>query len=202
MDSQKRKEAYHKSRLGQILVNKGYMSREALDEVIAVQPEESAPLGEMLVERRMLSRWQLRRALSSQTRIRFAASVSVVIMDEVQKLISGNQKINNNSLVHELLRPLLVNQRIASGGAIHYDPTLATAEVLVNGAIRLKQPCSVGEFQFDGLRLNVAPGEGYEKLQLEDVDFSGAELNVRVIYQGINDTGHLDDALCTANRNH
>lgn len=179
MDSQKRTEAYHKSRLGQILVNKGYLSPEKLEQIVDAQSGESDRLGEMLVKRRLLSRWQLRRALSSQTRTRFAASVSVILLAEIQKLLAEDDEQSRGSPIYPFLKPLLISERLGSNVDIHYDPVQSKAEIKMDGSIQLKQISSVGEFLFTGLRLNKGPGEGYEHMKLSDIDFSRADISLR-----------------------
>ena len=67
---EQRRAAYRNSRLGQILITKGYISEEQLDAAIHRSESHDQLLGEYLIRRRMISRWQLRRALSTQSQRR------------------------------------------------------------------------------------------------------------------------------------
>ncbi|MGY0218144.1 hypothetical protein ACWJJH_12305 [Endozoicomonadaceae bacterium StTr2] len=89
MTFQRQEEAYQKSRLGRILVNKGYVSESELDKAIVEQQTSGKRLGEVLVDTGIVSRWQLRRALSRQTRLRFAASLAVALLNPIQ-LVHGD----------------------------------------------------------------------------------------------------------------
>ena len=183
MDNQKRAEAYHKSRLGRILVNKGYINQEQLDAVMAEYEGQNRLLGEILVSERLISRWQLRRALSSQTRLRFAASLSVALLSPVQMAIAEEDVLHAKRPVSELIKPLLESGQIdPESKEIQYEPEQARAEIKTNGSIRLSLPSSIGEIRFDHLRLKNASGEGYESLEIEDIDLSDAVLSVRSIY--------------------
>ena len=183
MDNQKRAEAYHKSRLGRILVNKGYISQVQLEAVMAEYEGQNRLLGEMLVSERLISRWQLRRALSSQTRLRFAASLSVALLSPVQMVIADERIAKTGQPVAELVRPLLENGLIDPDSTeIHYEPEQARAEIKTNGSIRLRLPSSIGEIRFDHLRLKSLPGQGYETLDIEDIDLSDAVVSIRSIH--------------------
>ncbi|OED44537.1 hypothetical protein ACH42_07235 [Endozoicomonas sp. (ex Bugula neritina AB1)] len=183
MDNQKRAEAYHKSRLGRILVNKGYISQTQLDAVVAEYEGQNKLLGEILVSERLISRWQLRRALSSQTKLRLAASLSVALLSPVQMIIADDQHTDTKKPVAALVEPLLNSGYIGSDSTeIQYKPEQARAEIKTNGSIRLRLPSSIGELRFDHLRLKISPDDGYEALDIDDIDLTDAVLSVRSIY--------------------
>ncbi len=156
MNDQKRAEAYHKSRLGRVLINKGYITEAQLDDVIAKQADDKKLLGEILLAEKQITRWQLRRALSSQTRLRFAASLSLALLENCD-----------------------IDQDFPE---IEYQPEQARADIKTDGTIRLRLPSSIGEIQFDHLRINSSPSAGYETLNIEDIDLSDADMSIRAVY--------------------
>ena len=148
------------------------------------QALDNRRLGERLVWQRLISSWQLRRALSSQTRLRFAASLSVVLLTSVQKVIKNKNHTDEDLAVLQLIHPLLDSGRLNDKNIdIHYDPNKARTTVKTNGSICVQLPSSIGEFRFDNLRLKNRPGEGYENLSLEDIDLSGVVVSIRAIHQ-------------------
>ena len=78
----------YRSMLGQILVRKGYLRQEQLDEAVLVLQNRNQRLGEYLIERRMLARWQLRRALISQNRLRLSVALSVALLTPVSDILA------------------------------------------------------------------------------------------------------------------
>ena len=180
MDHQKRAEAYHKSRLGQMLIEKGYINQQQLDLVMAEYQGQNKLLGELLIEARLISRWQLRRALSSQTRLRFAASLSVALLSPMQRAIAGSKSLPVQPSVTALIKPLLESGELDEvGSQIDYEAHRAKAKIKTNGSIRLRLPSSIGELRFDHLRLKNVSEKGYAGLELEDIDLSDAVLSVK-----------------------
>ncbi|MGB1272023.1 MAG: hypothetical protein ACPG5T_08120, partial [Endozoicomonas sp.] len=91
MNSEKHRQAYHKSRLGRILVKKGYLTGQQLDSALERMENPSQRLGEYLVDQQLITRWQLRRALSSQSQLRLAASLSMALLSPVQLMAAGEE---------------------------------------------------------------------------------------------------------------
>ena len=73
-----------KSRLGQILVNKGLITSQQLDAAIKLQLTSNKRLGEVLIEQGLLSRRQLDRALKKQSNLRLAATLVAALMSPFQ----------------------------------------------------------------------------------------------------------------------
>ncbi|BCD84467.1 hypothetical protein PSm6_08740 [Pseudomonas solani] len=73
-----------KSRLGQILVNKGLITSQQLDAAIKLQLTSDKRLGEVLIEQGLLSRRQLDRALKKQSNLRLAATLVAALMSPFQ----------------------------------------------------------------------------------------------------------------------
>lgn len=83
------------SRLGQILVNRGYVTQKQLDLALRQQAEavragrgEALRLGELLVAQSLISERDLRRALKQQSRLRFAATVLAAISAPLQPMLA------------------------------------------------------------------------------------------------------------------
>lgn len=179
MEEQKQHAAYHNSRLGQILIRKGYISPEQLDEAIQRSVSHDKPLGEYLIEHRMLSRWQLRRALSSQSRRRLSASLSVVLLTPVYQRLSKENAEPIDSTLETLLQPLF---RAGSAAPFEFNPDLSTIEVKHNGLLRLRIPSTAGELNFVDLRLITDGSKNHLELSLADLELTGARLFIRTIH--------------------
>ncbi len=175
MDIEKRTEAYHKSRLGQILVTRGYITRQQLDDVVSVQDKNNALLGELLLEKKMISRWQLRRALSNQTRLRLAASLAVALLGPITSSSADEE-------LADLLKPLgSEKQSNVSSSELTYDLHKARAEFKGDGFIRLRLPSSVGELHFDHLRIEGLDMK-YESLGRKDINLSDAVFAIHAVH--------------------
>ncbi|USE37586.1 hypothetical protein [Endozoicomonas sp. SCSIO W0465] len=182
MAEDKWKGAYHNSRLGQILMKKGYISRQQLDEAIHISASHHQRLGEFLVEHRMLSRWQLRRALSRQSQLRLSASLSMALLTPVYKLLSQESAESVDGTLEALLKPLLLTGSVAT---FEFDPDLSTIEIKHNGLIRLRIPSSFGELNFDGLRLTTDGTKNHQELSLVDIELADARLFIRTIHNNL-----------------
>lgn len=77
-----------KSRLGRLLVNRGYISDAQLDEGLCLQRETGQRLGEVLVQAGWVSEKELHRVLKHQSRYRSAAALVAVVALPFQPLIS------------------------------------------------------------------------------------------------------------------
>lgn len=188
MDNVKRAEAYHNSRLGQILLDRGYITEDQLGEAVRVQAQTGQKLGEILMQKRQVSRWQLRRSLSSQTRLRAASSLAVVLISPIQELADAQHlgQAESTARINEdlalIIEPLL-NTLTTSDGlqGLVYDPNDTRMDICVDGSIRLKIKTLLGELQFDGLRLRTSTDWDFEQLSLEDVDLSQTKMSIRAM---------------------
>lgn len=167
----------YRSMLGQILVREGYLCAEQLNEAVRALQGRDKQLGEYLIEQRMLARWQLRRALASQSRLRLSAALSLALLGPVSGILAGEsvESYDNNYLF--LVQPLLVTM------AFTFDPVCSRVSVMDDGIMRLHVPSSLGELDFDGLRLKKGRVLDSQKLSLQDLDLAGATVSVRVIHQ-------------------
>ena len=181
MDNVKRAEAYHKSRLGRILLRRGYVTEEQLEKAVGLQQQTGGLLGEVLLGMKGISRFQLRRALSNQTRVRFAASLALCLMQPLQSVAENRN--DSNKTLNKLLDPLINSLTTADGfQELEYDPNQAKAEICVDGSVRLKIISNLGELRFDGLRLRATAPQNYEELAIDDIDLTATRLSVRAVY--------------------
>ena len=77
-----------KSRLGRLLVNRGYITENQLDEALIAQGQENKLLGEVLVERGWITEKELKRTLGHQKRYRFAATVATMVAAPLQPMMA------------------------------------------------------------------------------------------------------------------
>ena len=166
----------YQAMLGQILVREGYLRAEQLSEALATLQGRDQRLGEYLIEQRMLARWQLRRALTSQSRLRLSAVLSAALLGPISDILSGEsvESYDNNYLF--LVQPLLVTM------AFTFDPACSRVSLTDDGIMRLHVPSSLGELDFDGLRLKKGRVLDNKNLSLQDLDLVGATVSVRVIH--------------------
>jgi hypothetical protein len=77
-----------KSRLGRLLVNRGYITDEQLDDALYRQRATGAKLGEILVAHGLISQRSLARTLKHQQRYRYAAAFAAMVVAPLQPLVS------------------------------------------------------------------------------------------------------------------
>ncbi|EON92408.1 type II secretory pathway, ATPase PulE/Tfp pilus assembly pathway, ATPase PilB [Marinobacter lipolyticus SM19] len=77
-----------KSRLGRLLVNRGYLSSLQLDEGLRLQRETGQRLGEVLIQAGWITERELLRVLKQQARYRKAAAVFTMVTLPLQPLVS------------------------------------------------------------------------------------------------------------------
>ncbi len=70
--------AVKKTRLGDLLLEKHLISKEQLEEAISSQAITHKQLGEILIERKLVSKWQVRQMLKLQRHLRSAVLTSVL----------------------------------------------------------------------------------------------------------------------------
>ncbi|KEQ16888.1 hypothetical protein [Endozoicomonas numazuensis] len=201
MDNLKRAQAYHKSRLGQILVIRGYVTEEKIREAVHIQKNTDEKLGEILLQKKWVSRWQLRRALSNQTRMRFSASLAVVLLGSLES-VSEASEAKEASIKDERVRLLsTLKSSLPEGESIHqfsYDAEKARADIRITGEVSLKVPCSAGELRIDHLLLKRSAAGDMETLELADIDLSNMKVSIRSVFRG--KEGQADDSALGACR--
>lgn len=85
----KRQEIQQKSRLGLLLVNKGLISRDQLDEALRLQNKTGMRLGEVLIDQGWISEKQLNKSLKNQTRYRYAAAIAAMLLGPIQPFMAS-----------------------------------------------------------------------------------------------------------------
>ncbi len=83
-----RHEQVQKSRLGRLLVNRGYITEQQLDEALKLQAQNNTLLGEVLLEKGWISEKNLKRTLKHQTRYRYAAAVVTMVAAPFQPMMA------------------------------------------------------------------------------------------------------------------
>lgn len=81
-------EQLQKSRLGRLLVNRGYISEAQLDEALVLQAQQACLLGEVLVEKGWVSKKDLERTLRHQKNYRLATAAVTMIVAPLQPMIA------------------------------------------------------------------------------------------------------------------
>ena len=174
MDTLNRSTAYHKSRLGRILVQQGYISQQQLDDAVAEQGESDSKLGELLLSQKLLSAWQLRRAMGVQKRLRFAASIICTVLGTVLDGISSGSrvlKVRDAQSVARLMSQLI--QVLPEGYSLlslSYDLDHSRADIELDNSVTLYIPSSVGELSIANVRLNGRVPKDYEQLTIDHFD--------------------------------
>ena len=77
-----------KSRLGRLLINRGYLSEGQLEEGLRAQRETGQRLGEVLIAAGWISERELHRVLKHQSRYRNAAALVTMVTLPFQPLVS------------------------------------------------------------------------------------------------------------------
>ena len=81
-------EQIQKSRLGRLLVNRGYISESQLAEALVAQAEEGKLLGQVLVERNWIRQKDLDRTLKHQKNYRLATAAVTMIVAPLQPMFA------------------------------------------------------------------------------------------------------------------
>jgi hypothetical protein len=84
----KHNEQVAKSRLGRLLVNRGYISELQLDEALKLQASENMMLGEVLVKQGWISEKELKRTLKHQSRYRYTAAFVALVAAPLQPMMA------------------------------------------------------------------------------------------------------------------
>src|SRR3990167_6283148 len=93
-----------KSRLGQLLIDKGLISSAQLDSAIKLQLTSNKRLGEILIEQGLVSERQLAKALKKQTSLRLTATLVAALLSPFQMASADIQRQQApSSLSHQQL---------------------------------------------------------------------------------------------------
>lgn len=93
----------HKSRLGQLLIDKGLISPAQLDSAIKLQLTGNKRLGEILVEQGLVSERQINKALKKQTNLRLAAALIAALISPFQSSYAYTQQEPSNIVSQQQL---------------------------------------------------------------------------------------------------
>jgi hypothetical protein len=85
----KRQEIQQKSRLGLMLINKGFITRTQLDQALRLQSDTGMRLGEVLIDQGWISERQLNRSLKKQSRYRYAAAFAALLLGPLQPFMAS-----------------------------------------------------------------------------------------------------------------
>lgn len=86
---QKRHEIRQKSRLGILLIHKGLITRQQLDEALELQSRTGVRLGEALIGKGWVTQKQVDKALRRQSRYRLIAAISAVLLGPLQPFMAN-----------------------------------------------------------------------------------------------------------------
>lgn len=88
---QKRQQIQQKSRLGTLLIHKGLISRQQLDEALVLQAKKGIRLGEVLIQNGWLTERQLTKALRNQSRYRLVAALGAILLGPMTPFMANAQ---------------------------------------------------------------------------------------------------------------
>ncbi|KEF32529.1 Type II secretory pathway, ATPase PulE/Tfp pilus assembly pathway, ATPase PilB [Marinobacter nitratireducens] len=86
-----------KSRLGRLLINRGYLSQAQLEEGLKLQRDTGQRLGEVFIQAGWISEKELHRVLKHQSRYRNAAALVTMVALPFQPLVSFAASSNANA---------------------------------------------------------------------------------------------------------
>lgn len=95
---QKRHEIQQRSRLGTLLINKGLITRQQLDEALTMQGQSGIRLGEALISKGWLTEKQLDKALRKQSHYRLIAAISAVLLGPLQPFMANANAATDDNL--------------------------------------------------------------------------------------------------------
>lgn len=79
-----------KTRLGDILLEKGLITNDQLQFAINAQKTSQLPLGEILIENKWVTQWQIKRALRTQSKLRNAVLTSILSLSPLALVGCGS----------------------------------------------------------------------------------------------------------------
>ena len=96
-----------KSRLGRLLINRGYITEAQLDEALVIQASQQMMLGEVLIQKGWISEKELKRTLKHQSRYRYTAAFVALAAAPFQPMLAmaatpmGLPAVNNKVEISE-----------------------------------------------------------------------------------------------------
>ena len=125
---QKRQEIQQRSRLGTLLIHKGMITRQELDEALTLQAQSGMRLGEVLVNNGWLTERQLSKALKKQSRYRLIAAISAVLLGPIQPFMANaNAAVDDNTAIAE--------QQITERSGMQMMSDSAMSDITAQGAM-------------------------------------------------------------------
>ncbi|MBQ0732393.1 MAG: hypothetical protein KBT75_16955 [Oleispira antarctica] len=107
---QKKQEIQQKSRLGLLLINKGFITRTQLDQALRLQGKTGMRLGEVLIDQGWITERQLNRSLKKQSRYRYAAAFTALLLGPLQPFMASanieRDPINTEQIIEKKDRTL------------------------------------------------------------------------------------------------
>jgi hypothetical protein len=94
-----------KSRLGQLLINKGLVTAAQLDSAIKLQLTSNKRLGEIFIEQGVLTERQLNKALKKQNSLRLTATLVAALLSPFQIASAAIQQPTPPSMLSQLHTP-------------------------------------------------------------------------------------------------
>lgn len=92
---QKKIEIQQRSRLGTLLIHRGFISRQQLDEALTLQAQRGLKLGEVLIHNGWITEKQLNSVLRRQSRYRLVAALSAVLLAPLQPFMANAHAAEN-----------------------------------------------------------------------------------------------------------
>ena len=89
MSSIRQSQVVQKSRLGSLLIKKGFITEQQLSEALRQQRETGQMLGEVLIAKGLITTGQLQKALRKQSRYRLVAAFTALFMGPVAPMAFG-----------------------------------------------------------------------------------------------------------------
>ncbi|MDF1763659.1 MAG: hypothetical protein P1U57_09635 [Oleibacter sp.] len=118
----KQREIQQKSRLGTLLVHKGLISRQQLNQALDIQASSQLRLGEILVSHGWISEHDLKHALRKQSTYRMVAAVGAFMLGPIQPFIASAHAT-----------PLTLEKSVEHRGGLQAMNDLAMSHVSAQG---------------------------------------------------------------------
>lgn len=95
---QKKQEIQQKSRLGLMLIKKGMITSDQLDQALRIQNTSGMRLGEVLIDQGWISSRQLDRTLKKQTRYRYVAALTAILLGPIQPFMANANSVDQEAV--------------------------------------------------------------------------------------------------------
>lgn len=125
---QKRQDIQQRSRLGTLLIHKGMITRQQLDEALILQSQSGMRLGEALISKGWITQKQLDKALRKQSRYRLVAAVSAVLLGPLQPFMANANAASDDNLA-------IAEQTVSVKSGMQEMSELAMSSVSAQGAM-------------------------------------------------------------------